>query len=53
MSKLKNIGGIVYKYVDEIRECPKHGRQLHLGACGGRCQKCQTEGLIKQGLVKP
>ena len=32
-------------------ECKVHGRQAHLAYLGGRCEKCQTEGLAEQGLL--
>lgn len=28
-------------------DCPKHGRQAHHGQLGGRCERCQAEGLEK------
>jgi len=28
-------------------DCPKHGRQAHLSYLGGRCERCQAEGLEK------
>ena len=34
-------------------ECKKHGRQAHLAYLGGRCEKCQTEGLAEQGPLAP
>jgi hypothetical protein len=33
-------------------ECKVHGRQAHLAYLGGRCEKCQQEGLEAQGLVR-
>lgn len=47
-----NLEGRAYKYDDVMAQCPKHGLTLHLGCAGGRCCKCQQEGLEAQGLVK-
>jgi hypothetical protein len=36
-----------------LAQCPKHGRTAHMSIIGGRCCRCQDEGLVAQGLVKP
>jgi hypothetical protein len=47
-----NLGGPAVRYIDVMAQCPKHGLTLHLGCAGGRCCRCQQEGLEAQGLVK-
>ncbi len=36
-----------------MAKCTKHGLTAHLSWLGGACCKCQDEGLVAQGLVKP
>lgn len=40
-------GHTVRKNVWWWADCPKHGRQAHLSYLGGRCERCQAEGLEK------
>jgi len=45
-------GHNVWKNAWWVADCPAHGPTPHLGYLGGRCQKCQDEGLEAAGLLE-